>query len=210
MSEARLRVRSANSAVSALQMIEGAAKRACDMLSEMEHLAEKAADDYCTAGDAVMLNEQFKKQARSVSELMRQIEAMSGGESDHDRLSRGVYTVADGKPDGGYSSLSEAVVRLDPETFDLTTDAKGALASFRELVRQLVEYRLSLSRQREPLEDLVESIQEQMTAKLGSHYQTVTEHFVVQIMAAFMSDGGGLARMQENLAPNTACLLLLN
>ena len=157
IADVRLSAQNAYAATSTVQMFVDAAATIHDKLTLMEQLAQKAANGYYTNIDKASMQQKFEQSAKDINEIVNNTEY----ENNKLFTANGqVITLPLGN--GQTIHLFARDLSVDISNMDLTKDAKTALATIKNQVKQANEYHEYLSGQNKRLQNAMATIESKM------------------------------------------------
>ena len=204
----RQSARSANEAVSMMQVFTGAAAAIGEKLSQMKELAEGAATGYYTDSEKADMQEQFEELAEEINSVV------ADTEYDDNTLFTAEGQTKSISIDNGLTAIDILAkdLSVDIDGLDLTTAAGAALAWLQSTINSFNEYSEYLGKQAGRLEVAMARIESDITAATGvdsSNFDTnVTREIADYVASKVSKDTSVLLDTQANVTPVAAAGLL--
>jgi flagellin-like hook-associated protein FlgL len=135
ISDVRLSALNANAATSIVQTFVDAAISIRDKLIQMEQVAEKAANNYYTNTDKASMQKQFEQLAKDINDIV------DNTEYENNKLfTNNGQVISQQLGNGQTINLFARDLTLDTANLDLTKDAKAALITIKNELKEANEY----------------------------------------------------------------------
>lgn len=207
IADVRLSVQNAYAATSTVQMFVDAAAIIRDKLILMEQLAQKAANGYYTITDKASMQQKLEQSARDINEIV------NSTEHENNKLFTAngqVITLPLGN--GQTIHLFAKDLAVDITNMDLTKDAKAALATIKNQVKQANEYHEYLSNQNRRLQNAMAIIESKMAVAAGiepSDFVLKIAQETTNFLAVKIQDEPYISsKSQSNITADEALFLL--
>jgi flagellin len=197
----------ADSAVSMLQKFDAAAAAVNGKLAQMEQLADKAANGYCTENEKALMQKDVKTLAEEINKIVKNTHY-----EGNKLFTAGGKTISITAGDGSDVHIFAKDLSFNTAGLDLAANARASLSRLRTAMANTGEYCSYLSRQTERLENTMTALEYKFGQALGvesSDFDTdrtekVLEHTAVGILANPFE----VFQAQANVMPARAIMLL--
>ncbi len=214
VADIRLSTHQANTAVSMVQTLSGAATAIFDKLKEMEKLAQKAANGYHSTKEKASMQEQLEGLAGEINKIVNNTKYNNEDTNYRDNK---LFT-ADGKTISVSVDNDRTIeffpkdLSFDAENVDLTEDAKGALSVVRSALAGVEESSSHIGQQRKRVFDAMAIIEDKMdkaTSIGAGNFQPKTPRELLSYLGnADFEQASVLAQAQSNITTEEAAYLL--
>jgi len=214
VADIRLSTNQANTAVSMVQTLSGAATTIFDKLKEMESLVQKVTTGYHSTKEKASMQEQLEGLAGEVNKIVDNIKYNNEDTNYRDNK---LFT-AEGKTISVSLDNDRTIkffpkdLSFDAENVDLTQDAKGALSVIRSALAEAEESSSHIGQQKKHLLSAMSIIEDKMdnaTSIGASNYQPKTPRELLSYLGnADFEQASVLAQAQSNITTEEATYLL--
>ncbi len=207
IADVRLSAQNAYAATSTVQMFVDAAVIIRDKLTQMEQLAQNAANGHYTRIDKASMQQEYEQSANDINEIVDN----TGYENNKLFTANGqVISLPLGK--GQTIHLFARDLTVDITNMDLTKDAQAALAAIKNKVKQAKEYHEHLSSQNKRLQNAMAIIDSRMAGAAGftsSDFTTITAQKITSYLSTKIHEEPYKSyQCQSNMTADEALYLL--
>jgi len=204
--EIRISAHDAGEAVSMTQMFAAGAADIYNKLSQMQQLADQAANSLCSSLEKAAMQQQFQQLAYEVSSLAENTQY------DGNKLFTTTgQTISVSLGDEQYIHLFPSDFSFDADTLDLTTEPQTALRTIRNAAESAGEYSQYLNGQLKYLEDVIAIYDrelETMDIDSSGFTTTIAAEIADCITEQIRENAEPLRQIQANVIPERAAHLL--
>ncbi|MHC4543976.1 MAG: flagellin N-terminal helical domain-containing protein [Planctomycetota bacterium] len=207
IADVRLSAQDANVATSMTQMFVDAAITIRDKLTLMEQLAQKATNDYYTSTDKASMQKQFEQLAKDTNDIVDNTEYES-----NKLFTANGQVISRPLGNGQTINLFARDLTLDITNLDLTQDAKAALATIKNALKEANEYTTFLSSQNKLLQDAMATIENRIASAAGIEQsdfgKQIVQKMTSYLTAMILDEPRISSQSQSNITADEALYLL--
>lgn len=207
IADVRLSAQNAYAATSTVQMFVDAAVIIRDKLTLMEQLAHKAANGRYTRIDKASMQQEFEQSANDINEIVD-----NTGYENNKLFTANGHVISLPLGNGQTIHLFARDLTVDTTNMDLTKDAKAALATIKNEVKQANEYHEHLSSQNTRLQNAMATIESRMAGAAGftsSHFTMIREQNITRYLSTRIQYEPYISsQSQSNITADEALYLL--
>jgi len=205
--DVRLTAQQANDAVAMLQTFDIAAAAICNKLTLMVELAEEALKDYYSDTDRASMQKQLEELAKNINDIAAKTEY------DNNKLfTQAGQAISSSLGNGQTINLLPTDLTFNIENVDLTNNAKSALVTIKNTLKQTTEYTDYLSRQNKRLQNAMAKIESRMAAAAGiesNNFETkIAQELMTNLASMISKQPNTSSKSQANFTPDEALKLL--
>jgi len=205
--DVRLTAHEANDAVSMLQTFDIAAAAICNKLTQMVQLAEQALKDYYSVTDKASMQKQLEALAKNINDIAANTEY-----NNNKLFTAAGQAISSSLGNGQTINLLPKDLSFNTESVDLTSDAKSALATIKNTLKQTTEYTDYLSRQNNRLQNAMTTIERRTAAAAGiesNNFETkIAQELMTNLASMIYKQPNTSSKSQANLTPGEVLKLL--
>ncbi len=162
IADVRLSAQKAYAATSMTRMFANAATNIRNKLTQMEQVAEKAANGYYTNTDKASMQKQFEQIAKDINDIV------DNTEHDNNKLfTANGQTISRPLGNGQNIHLFARDLTIDVTNLDLTKDAEAAQHATKTALKEANKYSEYLGRQNKRLQDAMARIENRLACAAG-------------------------------------------